>query len=422
MSLFDDDFFSTRVSRRTRNDRTSDKRPFGGSRSSSTLRVTVVSSAASALLVALLFATLSGGKDPGSASKPVLASGQSLVETSERIISASERVRPVVVSIINHMKTSEDGQQAQSDSGDLDDGELPENASLGSGVIFEKKNGNVYIITNAHVIDNAEKVEAVMVDGTRRSAKIVGMDTISDLAVLSMDDKGIDKVAEIGNSDKLRVGEMVIAIGNPLGFGDSLSQGIVSSTHRVIPVSLSQDGIYDWEQEVIQTDAAINQGNSGGALVDLNGRVVGINSMKVADMGVEGIGFAIPISDAMTIIDQLMEHGKVLRPYMGVYSMDLSAYLDNNAFDDSDGQDSGEPDSSDSADGDPKVDGEEEAAPELIVPDEVKQGIIVLEAVGPGKDAGLRFNDIITELDGNPIGSTLELRKYLYTNKKSGIL
>lgn len=422
MSLFDDDFYSTKVRRRDRRqEQTGSGRGFGlgagsgkglgtgagwrGLRdflSSATLRVAVASSLVSAVAVALLFALFLDGRQPEPEARPALTGGQSLVETSERIISASEKIRPTVVSIINITQQSQNGDNAEDggESGGFGDGDLfPEEANLGSGVIFEKKKGHAYIVTNAHVVADAAKVQAVLMDGSKKTATIVGQDPISDLAVLSVDADGIDAVAEIGNSGKLRVGEMVIAVGNPLGFGDSVTNGIISFLHRIVPVSLGQDGIYDWEQEVIQTTAPINQGNSGGVLADLNGRVIGINSMKIADTGVEGIGFAIPIDTVMPIVQELIEHGHVLRPYMGVYSMDLAAFLDQPAGEEGSG---------------------DEESLEPIIPEGVKNGVLVLEAVGPADKAGLQLNDIITELDGEAIHGTKDLRKYLYNEKKIG--
>jgi len=407
MSLFDDDFYSTRVKRRWRDLPGLGSRP-GKARQSSTLRIALISSVASSLFVAALFMLLYGGGDSKPEARPALAGGQPLVETSERIISASAKARPAVVSIINLSKQALDLQ------GSLKDGEIPYNASMGSGVIFQKKDGKAYIITNAHVLQDAGEVQAVLGNGGKKDAKIVGQDIVTDLAVLEVDGSGIDTVVEIGDSDKLRVGEMVIAIGNPLGFGNSFTQGIVSSTKRIIPVSINQDGNYDWEQEVIQTDAAINQGNSGGALVDLNGKLVGINSMKVADMGVEGIGFAIPIDSAMPILKDLLEKGKVSRPYMGVYTMDLGTYLDGAEMDDLDDDSDSDVPAGEGA-------GSDEYVPEgPVIPDGIEDGVIVLEAVGPSLDAGLKFNDIIVALDGKAIESTLDLRKYLYNVKKIG--
>ncbi|WP_306220407.1 S1C family serine protease [Cohnella sp. WQ 127256] len=404
MSLFDDDFYSTRVKRRSRNVRGSNSRQFRGLRQGSMFRVAFISSFATSIIVVFLFVLLNNGGSAEPEAKPALAGGQALVETSERIISASEKVRPAVVSIINVTK------QALEMQGDLEEGELPYNTSMGSGVIFQKKDGKAYIITNAHVVQDAGEVQAVLVNGETKEATIIGEDILTDLAVLVVDDAGIDTVAEIGHSNKLRDGEMVIAIGNPLGFGDSLTQGIVSNKKRIIPISINQDGNYDWEQEVIQIDAAINQGNSGGALVDLNGKLVGINSMKVADTGVEGIGFAIPIDNAMPIINALLDKGKVIRPYMGVYTMDLGLYLDSPLAEDND-----EEDAEQSTDNSEEF---EVAVP--VIPEGVTDGVIVLESVGPSLDAGLAFNDIIVELDGKAIDSTMDLRKYLYNSKKIG--
>ncbi|MFC4601377.1 S1C family serine protease [Cohnella hongkongensis] len=375
------------------------------------MKIAMISSLSSSVLVAALFLAFGGGGgSPEPAARPAIVEGPAYMETSERIISASEKVRPAVVSIINLTTQALELQEA----GDFEEGELPYNTSMGSGVIFQKKDGKAYIFTNAHVVQDAGEVRAVLVSGEQKKAKIVGQDVVTDLAVLEVSADGIDSVVELGRSEQLRVGEMVIAVGNPLGFGDSLTQGIVSSTKRVIPVSINQDGNYDWEQEVIQTDAAINQGNSGGALVDLNGRLVGINSMKVAERGVEGIGFAIPIDQALPVLNALMEKGKVSRPYMGVYTMNLALYLDSlemRGLDDPEEswqEDEGE------------TDGEAFVPAEPVVPDGVTKGVIVLESVGPSLEAGLEFNDIIVALDGTAIGSTLDLRKYLYNSKKIG--
>jgi serine protease Do len=400
LSLFDDDFYSTKIKRSSR---WTEQAGMGTGRGSlripAAFRIAIVSSLVSAFAVSFLFLLITGTRSPEPSARPALAGGQTLVETSERMISASGKIRPAVVSIVNY--TQETGsEEFGTYSGRYQ--ELPEYASLGSGVIFKKKGGKAYIITNAHVIAGAVKINAVLIDGTRKEAKLVGKDSISDIAVLSVDDKGIDVVAEIGSSSNLRVGEMVIAVGNPLGFGDSVTNGIVSFLHRIVPVSLNQDGIYDWEQEVIQTTAAINQGNSGGVLADLEGRVVGINSMKIADTGVEGLGFAIPIDNVMPVVEQIMKYGKVLRPYMGVFSVDLDIYLEFPGY----------------MSGEEGKDGKGEAEP--VIPEGVKEGALVLEAVGPAKEAGLRFNDIITELDGKPISGTLDLRKYLYNEKKIG--
>ncbi|MDG0811064.1 S1C family serine protease [Cohnella rhizosphaerae] len=407
MGFFKDDFYSTKVKRSSREPSGSWNRPSRWGRHNSALKIALVSSLASSVLVASLFYLTVDRPKSRSASPALSSSVSGGYDTNERIISAAAKVGPVVVSVINQTQGGSANNEAA----------IQEGTSLGSGVIFLKQKGKAYMITNAHVIADSVKLQVVLSNGTKKTATVVGKDTITDLAVLETDDKGISQVADIGDSGKLRKGETVIAVGNPLGFSDSLSNGIVSNLKTTVPISLNQDGVYDWEEEVIQISAPINPGNSGGALVNLNGQVVGINSMKVADTSVEGIGFSIPIDDAMPIVEQLMEHGKIKRPYLGVYSMDLSIYLDNQAnSEDEVPSDSGDAEAAPESNGDDDV----PMGEALVVPKGVSEGVVVLEAVGPAKAAGLAFNDIIVALDDQPISSTLDLRKYLYTKTKIG--
>jgi len=400
MGLFDDDFFSTKISRRARfNQRASFKFP-RNSRSSRwpALRIVLVSSLTSAVAAVVLFVLVFGTGGETRALKAGAGVSQTF-DISERLVQASAMVRPAVVSVINEQLFP------YGIGGDPEENGSLQEAGVGSGVIVEKKGGKAYIVTNYHVISNAMAVKVVMLNGERREAKIVGQDQISDLAVLEIDAKGVDTVAEIGDSSKLRAAEFVIAIGNPLGLHDSLSYGIISKTLQIMPVSLNQDGVYDWEQEVIQINASINQGNSGGPLIDLNGRVIGINSMKIAEYGVEGIAFAIPINNAMPIVNDIIEQGYVSRPYLGVSTIDLEQYWGQLA---AGGYDPDEEET------------EGESEPLLELPDEVFKGVIVLEASGPAKKAGLQFNDVIVSLDRQSVGSTMELRKYLYGKKEVG--
>ncbi|GIP22340.1 S1C family serine protease [Paenibacillus sp. J22TS3] len=384
MGLFDDDFYSTKVSKRlTRRSNTDSSRWSSGTKrrkSLGTFQISLICSVLSAVVAVALYTWIAS---PPSRTQAGALSGSFLHKTDndpyERIVQAAAKVRPAVVSILNHRDESSKV--------------APDDAALGSGVIFKKTDNKAYIITNAHVIANTQDLEIVTVDGDSRTATVVGKDTVSDLAVLEINAEGIKTVAEMGNSKALRLGETVIAIGNPLGLGDTLTSGIVSYPNRIIPVSLNQDGVYDWEQEVIQTDAAINEGNSGGALVNLNGQVIGINTMKISDTGVEGIGFAIPVSDVMSTVNNLIEHGKIVRPYLGVYSLDL-----NN----------------------PYAPLSEDQRKDLKLPPDIKDGVLVLEAHGPAEKAGIKLNDVITKLDGKPVDSTLALRKYLYDVKKVG--
>ena len=267
-------------------------------------------------------------------------------------------------------------------------------AGTGSGVVYKKEAGKAYIVTNQHVIENASRVEVSLSDGTRLEAEVLGHDRLTDLAVLVVDGEKVTKVAKLGNSDAITLGEPVIAIGNPLGleFFGSVTQGIISGTERMIPVAYDRNGNPQWEADVIQTDAAINPGNSGGALINLRGEVIGINSMKISQSRVEGIGFAIPINAAKPIIEDLEVHSEVRRPYMGIELASLSEVSLQHQRN------------------------------TLKLSEDVTGGIVVIaaEPSSPADKAGLTRYDVIVKLDGKEVKNTLELRKYLYNEKKIG--
>ncbi|MBM6618789.1 S1C family serine protease [Bacillus suaedaesalsae] len=267
-------------------------------------------------------------------------------------------------------------------------------AGTGSGVIYKKEDGKAYVVTNSHVVNGASKIEISLEDGKRVSGKLLGEDIYMDLAVIEIDAAEVKHVATFASSDNIKLGEPVLAIGNPLGleFSGSVTQGIISGLDRSIPVDYNQDGSADWEADVLQTDAAINPGNSGGALVNANGDVIGINSMKINQTSVEGIGFSIPISIAIPIIESLEVHGKVIRPYLGVATRslaDVASYHWQHTF---------------------------------KLPSDVTEGVFI-EQVGPNSPAakaGLQELDVIVKLDGEKIESMVQLRKYLYQKKKVG--
>lgn len=202
-------------------------------------------------------------------------------------------------------------------------GELAEGEAEGSGVIYSKDG---YIITNYHVIEQAvnssnSAVKVTLANKEEYEATIVGADETTDLALLKIEAEGLTP-AKFADSDKINVGEYAIAIGNPLGkeFAGSVTVGYISAVNRTI----TADGR---TYNVIQTDAAINPGNSGGALVNSKGEVVGINTVKISDESVEGLGFAIPSNYALKIIEELKENGKIVRPYIGIYGIDLDKTL-----------------------------------------------------------------------------------------------
>lgn len=219
----------------------------------------------------------------------------------------AQKVGPAVVGVSNFQSTSRgfsfgrNGSEGGSSS-------MTEVAS-GSGFIIDAQKG--YIVTNNHVIDGAAKITVSLSDGRNLDAKLVGADPRTDLAVLQISDTSNLTAAAIGSSANLQVGESVVAIGNPGGdeFARSVTTGVVSATNRTLEVS-GESSLYN----LIQTDAAINPGNSGGPLVNYKGEVIGINSAKYAESGFEGMGFAIPITDAMTIINQLKSNGVAKHP------------------------------------------------------------------------------------------------------------
>ena len=189
----------------------------------------------------------------------------------------------------------------------------------GSGVVYRVDGKTAYIITNAHVVSGATDVQVVFSNKESVNATIVGSDTYSDIAVLKLTADFDMTAIKCGDSSLLDQGETVLAIGSPLGieYAGTVTQGIVSGIDRTVSVDLNDDGQEDWDMNVIQTDAAINPGNSGGAL---------ITSMKLSNTSVEGMGFALPINDVITSVEQIIENGKVTRPQIGISGVSLSGY------------------------------------------------------------------------------------------------
>jgi Do/DeqQ family serine protease len=245
-----------------------------------------------------------------------------------------------------------------------DQGDEPQ-GGLGSGVIVSPQG---YILTNNHVVEEADEIQVFLNDGRKAVAKVIGTDPDSDLAVLKVE---LDKLPAIvlGNSEALQVGDQVLAIGNPFGVGQTVTSGIVSALGR------NQLGINTFEN-FIQTDAAINPGNSGGALVDTNGRLLGINTAIYSRSGGSmGIGFAIPVATARQVLEDIVRDGRVTRGWIGVEPNDLTA--------------------------------------ELVETFDVraKQGVIITGVLqnGPAAVAGVRPGDVIVSIGGQPVGNVTEL-------------
>lgn len=195
----------------------------------------------------------------------------------------------------------------------------------GSGVIYSVENGKAFVITNHHVVADAETLSIILNSGEEIEAKLIGSDELADIALLEIKTDLELVPIELGDSSLLQVGETVLAIGSPRGanFSGSLSVGVISGKDRAIEVDTNGDRQPDWEMILVQTDAAINPGNSGGALVNMKGQLIGINTLKLLDLSVEGMGFANPVNEVMHIVQQLKEQGKVTRPMIGISSISM---------------------------------------------------------------------------------------------------
>ena len=238
-------------------------------------------------------------------------------------------------------------------------------ASLGSGVIV---NAEGFIVTNAHVVDAAAQIEVALSDGRRAPATVVGSDPDTDLAVIKADLGNLPAIS-IGDTSKVRVGDVVLAIGNPFGVGQTVTMGIVSALGR------SQLGVSAFEN-FVQTDAAINPGNSGGALIDIQGNLIGINTVIFSRSGgSQGIGFAIPAETVRQVMDQLIAYGKVVRGWLGVETQDLTRTLAESF-------------------------GIGPAGGALIA------GVV---RGGPAEEGGIRPGDVVVAIEGKPVGDSSAL-------------
>lgn len=350
------------------------------------------------------------------------------VNTSSSMSGAYKKVNGAVVSVINLQKqkeqssdgdissifgdlfgdsgssdstqgqADEDGSSNSNSNSNSDSSSSSSNSNLqeyseGSGVIYAKQNGKGYIVTNNHVVSGSDSLEVILEDGTKVSAKLVGTDATTDLAVLEIDGSKVPATASFGNSDNVSPGDPVIAIGSPLGseYATTVTQGIISATNRTVTTQDQNTGQATGEATVLQTDAAINPGNSGGPLVNAAGQIVGINSMKLASntdgTSVEGMGFAIPSNEVVKIINQLVANGKVERPSLGIRVLDLDQITDASQS-------------------------------SLKLPDDVTKGVVVYSTTSGSvaKAAGMKKYDVIVKLGDKKVTSVADLHTALYSH------
>ncbi|MBQ6497693.1 MAG: serine protease [Bacilli bacterium] len=259
-------------------------------------------------------------------------------------------------------------------------------SNTGTGFIYKADSNYGYIITNEHILGETNDIRVIFSNEEETTAKVLGKDAYLDLAVLRIDKKYVTRIANIGSSNEMNLGDTVFAIGSPLGinYRGSVSAGILSGKDRLVATSVTNKNNYDWVMKVLQTDAPLNHGNSGGPLLNINGEVIGICALKLVDDSVEGMGFAIPIEYAMNYIKLLEQGTKLKWPVFGIGMEDASI---NNI-----------------------------TAHNITLPKDVHNGVIVLNVkkdTGAAK-AGLQKNDVITKVNNKNVKNSAYLRYELY--------
>ena len=262
--------------------------------------------------------------------------------------------------------------------------------STGSAFVYKTDDNYGYLLTNYHVVDGANNVTVTMSDDTEAEATVLGGDEYLDLAVLRIDKSNVSMVANIGNSENMKLGDTIFTVGTPMGeeYRGTVTKGILSGKDRMVSVSVSNTSSTDWVMRVLQFDASINPGNSGGPLLNANGEVIGICSLKLVDDEIEGMGFAIPIEYAMNHIESLENGEKIDWPVLGVSMINASdtTSLYRN---------------------------------QITIDRNITEGVVVVQAErGSGAyDAGLTTGDVITAIDGKEVSDSAYLRYELYQHQ-----
>ena len=257
--------------------------------------------------------------------------------------------------------------------------------STGTGFVYKKDGDKYFLLTNYHVIKDASNVKIILTTGEEYEVKVLGGDQFADIAVMEYKSNKDLKVIEIGDNTKTQVGDTVFAIGAPLDssvYSWSVTRGVLSGKDREVAVKVASNTTEDWIMNVLQTDAAINSGNSGGPLCNVNGEVIGITNMKLVDSGIEGIGFAIPIEDATFYADAIINGEDITRPKLGIAMYDVNS---KSSY---------------------KVEGVVSGV-----------GVSMVYADSPAQKGGLNVGDVIIAIDGVTVKNVAELRVQLYKHK-----
>lgn len=303
------------------------------------------------------------------------------VVTKNRTISQTKVTEEAIEDAIDKVYDSVLCIEVLNDNGDT--------LSTGTGFVYAKDDKYGYVLTNAHVVSGGSNIQATLSNNKVVKLTILGTDSYTDLAVLRMDVKDVLQVASIGTSENMEVGNTVFTVGSPMGatYAGTVTKGILSGKDRLVETSTSNNLLNSesYIVKVLQTDAAISPGNSGGPLVNLAGDVIGITSLKLVDEEVEGMGFAIPIEDAMNYVDTLEKGETIQRPMMGVQIIDLTNKYVLYRYG-------------------------------INVDDSIESGVMLMEVSNgyPAADAGLKDGDVITEINGEKISTTSQFKYELY--------
>ncbi|WIL68970.1 S1C family serine protease [Staphylococcus cohnii] len=337
------------------------------------------------VLLTLIQAIFKNVDENGTSNDHVFHDNQNKDKTYTTTMKSANSAIHSVVTVEND--TSDDRTSAEKETQ-----EAGKENELGSGVVYKKVGDSIFIMTNAHVVGDKKEQKITYGNDDYSIGKVIGTDKYSDIAVIKAKVKSDSKVKpiKIGDSSTLVLGEPIIVVGNPLGvdFKGSISDGIISGLNRHIPVDINKDDQYDVLMSAFQIDAPVNPGNSGGAVIDRNSKLVGIASLKIDMDNVEGIAFAIPVNDAEDIAKQLEAKGEVKYPNTGVKIANIG-------------------------------DIDEATKQSINLPEDVKKGVFIGEVKKDslGEKSGLQKNDVIVELDGKELEDNLRYRQIIFNHK-----